>query len=179
MLFKTLLLGAFFFLGTLHPSGLPSASYPIDLGSLHCSSKFPVPCPNLYTHCSGIVLAFQALFNLPLWNTSLTCFCNPSGHSTWIQPWHLKLKVSQRKGSIFSSKSALSLSFSKSVVSFSRKNHSWSFRMNCLHSFLFMKSLLEPVVGTMLYRLSALMELTVHLARQMVKRKCRELWWGL
>ena len=47
--------------------------------------------------------------------------------------------------------------------------------MNCLHSFLFMKSLLEPVVGTMLYRLSALMELTVHLARQMVKRKCREL----
>lgn len=47
--------------------------------------------------------------------------------------------------------------------------------MNCLHSFLFMKSLLEPVVGTVLYRLSALMELAVHLARQMIKRKCREL----
>ena len=50
MLFKTLFLGTFFSLGTLHPSGLPSASYPIGLGSLHCSSKSPVPCPNLYLH---------------------------------------------------------------------------------------------------------------------------------
>ena len=113
MLFKTLLLGTFFFLGTLHPSGLPFASYPIGgiwvVSTVPPSSQFLVPI-SIYTHCSGIVLAFRVLFNLPLWKTSLTHFCNPSGHSTWIQPWHLKLKVSQRKGSIFSSKSVLSLS---------------------------------------------------------------------